>query len=133
MVSLAVPERVEFVDHLEAWFLAHVVDAADVEEVVEAEGVAAVGEDVPGPGGLDHHRLLTPELQDLENGIPELGLEGNGCGRGVTHGRGCLQPETADSRDWENWARVDDSPSTFFCSFMSPSRSASGRGGQPET
>ena len=118
-----IAERIQLVNHLVARLLAEMVDTRDIDEVIKSHAIAGVEADVAKGGFGNAQRGLSAELGFLVDRVwKSLAELFNGV--------------FADHRF---------SRSSFFCSvtecsfmifawsFMRPSRSASGRGGQPET
>src|SRR5687768_6855332 len=123
---LAALKLVELIDQFEARFIAEIVNARDVEEVGEAELGFAHPSDLADLLASHDERRLTAELRLARDFEPRL--ESGDCG-----GKSGRHAQESVAKKSFFCAMNDCSPVIFRCNVMSPSMSASGRGGQPLT
>lgn len=129
MMSGTIPQGIQFVDYFPARLFAEMVDTADVDEIVKAEFVAAVFDDLFCPRLFGDDGLFAAEFDRIEDRSAEAVLEdGENGGHDVTSRS---RDQTAFS--FLKWATLEPSFEIFSCSRISPSSNASGRGGHPET
>src|SRR6476469_5600132 len=120
--------RIEFVNHFEPRLFAEIVDAADVEQIVEGKIVAADFRDFAQISRENDQCGFAAELDLLLQFVAEQFRQ-----RGNDVVRGHAVTGSASSLNRRFCWRNELSPVIFSCSFIKPSSKSSGRGGHPET
>src|SRR5215211_4249606 len=121
--------RVELVDDFKARLFAEIIDARDVEQVIERQLVPAEFRNLVQVLPADAKGRLAAKLRPLQKSLAEKFSE-----RFEQFSAGHVRTRASLSAKYSRFCAMNDcSPEIFSCNFISPSSNASGRGGQPET